>query len=104
FLGWLGWQQWKSWRYRRWLAALPPMENLYQQMLKVLSAKGYRKHPAQTPLEYAKTMGQKQPPTSAEVIDEISQAYVRWRYGGHKPNIQQLRQRFKIWIKSLKSD
>ncbi|NER46659.1 MAG: DUF3488 domain-containing protein [Symploca sp. SIO1A3] len=104
FLGWLGWQQWKSWRYRRWLAALPPMENLYQQMLKVLSAKGYRKHPAQTPLEYAKTMGQKQPPASAEVIDEISQAYVRWRYGGHKPNIQQLRQRFKSWIKSLKSD
>jgi len=104
FLGWLGWQQWQSWRYRRWLAGLPPMENLYQQMLKVLSSKGYRKHPAQTPLEYAKTMGQKQPSASAEVIDEISQAYVRWRYGGHKPNIQQLRQRFRMWIKSLKSD
>ncbi|NER21147.1 MAG: DUF3488 domain-containing protein [Symploca sp. SIO1C2] len=103
FLGWLGWQQWKSWRYRRWLAGLPPMENLYQQMLKVLSAKGYRKHPAQTPLEYAKNMGQKQPSASAEVIDEISQAYVRWRYGGYQPNIQQLRQRFKSWIKSLKS-
>jgi len=98
FLGWLGWQQWKSWRYRRWLKGLPPMENLYQQMLKVLSAKGYSKHPAQTPLEYARSMGQHQPPASAEVIDEISQAYVRWRYGGQTPNIKELRQQLRNWI------
>ncbi|NET54855.1 MAG: DUF3488 domain-containing protein [Symploca sp. SIO2E6] len=100
FLGWLGWQQWQSWRYRRWLAGLPPMENLYQQMLKVLSAKGYSKHPAQTPLEYARTMSQHQPPASAEIIDQISQAYIRWRYGGQTPNIQQLRRQFRTWVKS----
>lgn len=100
FLGWLGWNQWRTWRYRRWLAALPPMESLYQQMLKILGAKGYPKHPAQTPLEYARTSREHQPPASVEVIDEISQAYVRWRYGAQTPNINQLRQRLRDLIKN----
>jgi hypothetical protein len=56
FLGWLGWNQWRTWRYRRWLSGLPPMESLYQQMLRVLGTKGYAKHPAQTPLEYARVL------------------------------------------------
>ncbi len=100
FLGWLGWTQWRTWRYRRWLADLPPMESLYQQMLRVLGAKGYAKHPAQTPLEYARVSREQQSPASAEVIDEISQAYVRWRYGGQTPNMKQLRQRLRDLIKS----
>jgi len=100
FLGWLGWNQWRIWRYQRWLARLPQMEGLYQQMLKVLGTQGYAKHPAQTPLEYAKTMHQHQPVNSAQVIDEISQAYVRWRYGAQMPNIPQLRQQLHNLIKT----
>jgi transglutaminase-like putative cysteine protease len=103
FLGWLGWNQWRTWRYQRWLAGLPPMESLYQQMLKLLSTKGYTKHPAQTPLEYARVSRQHHPPASAQVIEEISQAYVRWRYGGHTPNTKQLRQRLRDLIKSMQS-
>ena len=76
------------------------MESLYQQMLKVLGTQGYAKHPAQTPLEYAKTMHQHQPVNSAQVIDEISQAYVRWRYGAQMPNIPQLRQQLQNLIKT----
>jgi len=76
------------------------MEGLYQQMLKVLGTQGYAKHPAQTPLEYAKTMHQHQPVNSAQVIDEISQAYVRWRYGAQMPNIPQLRQQLQNLIKT----
>ena len=100
FLGWIGWNQWRTWRYQRWLSKLPQMESLYQQMLKVLGTQGYAKHPAQTPLEYAKTMHQHQPTTSAQVIDEISQAYVRWRYGAQMPNIPQLRQQLQNLIKT----
>src|SRR5919199_1320807 len=100
FLGWLGWRQWRTWRYRRWLAGLPPMENLYQQMLTLLSTKGYTKHPAQTPLEYAQVSRQHHSPDSAEVIDEISQAYVTWRYGERTPNIKHLRQRLRDLMKS----
>ena len=100
FLGWLGWSQFKSWRYRRWLHALPPMESLYQQMLVTLNERGFRKHRAQTPLEYAHVLRQHYPSESAETIDEISQAYVRWRYGRQVPNIQQLRLRLKQLIKA----
>ena len=103
FLGWLGWNQWRTWRYRRWLASLPPMENLYQQMLTFLSAKGYKKHPAQTPLEYARVSRQHHSPTSTEVINEISQAYVSWRYGNETPNLKHLRQRLRDLIKSTQS-
>ena len=54
FLGWLGWAGFKGWRYRRWLAQMPPMEALYQKMLKEFSNEaGLPKRAAQTPLEYA---------------------------------------------------
>jgi hypothetical protein len=99
---WLGWHQWRTWRYRLWLAGLPPMESLYQQMLKILAAKGYNKHPAQTPLEYARLSRQNHSPVSAEVIDEISQAYVRWRYGNQIPNIKLLRQRLRDLIRNTR--
>lgn len=99
FLGWLGWGQFQAWRYRRWLAKLPPMESLYQQMLKVLGTQGYIKHPAQTPLEYASSIRQQQPNDSAEVIEEISHAYVSWRYGLVTPNVQELRFKLRDLIK-----
>lgn len=92
FLGWLLWDSWHAWRYRRWLSKLPPEESIYQQMLKVLASKGYPKKSAQTPLEYAEFLQQHYPIPEAEVIDEISQSYIRWRYGGKSANIQQLRQ------------
>lgn len=101
FLGWLGWNQWQTWRYQRWLRKLPPMERLYQQMLKVLGTKGYVKHPAQTPLEYAKVSHQHHPSASAGVIDEISHAYVSWRYGNQTPNIKHLQERLRNLIKSV---
>lgn len=100
FLGWLAWNYWRTWRYRRWLRRLPPMESVYQQMLKILSTKGYPKHPAQTPFEYVKVSREHHSPDTVEVIDEISQAYVRWRYAQHTPNIQQLRQRLRDLMKS----
>jgi transglutaminase-like putative cysteine protease len=95
FFAWLGWTQWKQWRTRRWLGKLPPMESLYQQMLQWTAKKGLGKHPAQTPLEYAKVSYQHHGTTTAQVIDEICQAYVSWRYGGQKPNLNQLRQRWE---------
>ncbi|WP_223279995.1 DUF3488 and DUF4129 domain-containing transglutaminase family protein [Nostoc sp. PA-18-2419] len=92
FFGWLGWGQWREWRNRRWLKKLPAMESLYQQMLQWTAQKGLGKHPAQTPLEYARVSYQHHAPTTAEVIDEICQAYVSWRYGGHTPNLIRLRE------------
>ncbi|MBD2489131.1 DUF3488 and DUF4129 domain-containing transglutaminase family protein [Aulosira sp. FACHB-615] len=95
FFGWLGWVQWRKWLKSRWLSKLPPMERLYQQMLQWTASKGLGKHPSQTPLEYAQVSYQHHPPATAQVIDEISQAYVTWRYGGQTPNLQQLRQKWQ---------
>ena len=99
FLGWLSWVQWRKWLKRRTFRKLPPMESLYQQMLQTLAEKGFSKHPAQTPLEYATGSYQHHSSAMAEVIDEISQAYVSWRYGGHTPNLNRLRQR---WLEMKK--
>ena len=92
FIGWLIWEGWRKWRYRRWLDKLPPVEGVYQQMLKDLASRGFAKQKAQTPLEYAETMRGNHPTDEAEVIEEVSQAYVRWKYGGEAGNLAQLRQ------------
>lgn len=95
FLGWLGWKGWKRWRHQRWLAKLPPMERLYQQMLDWLAAQGYRKRPAETPLEYARQSWNQHPENRARAIEEISQAYVRWRYGNESPAIGHLKKQLQ---------
>ncbi|MBW4674243.1 MAG: DUF3488 and DUF4129 domain-containing transglutaminase family protein [Desmonostoc geniculatum HA4340-LM1] len=102
FFGWLGWGQWREWRNRRWLKKLPAMESLYQQMLQWTAQKGLGKHPAQTPLEYAKVSYQHHALATAEVIDEICQAYVSWRYGGHPPNLKRLRESWQGLKKTAK--
>lgn len=96
FLTWLAWNGWRSWRYRRWLKKLPPMEALYQQMLSRLATEGYPKSSAQTPLEYVQQIYPHRPASHAHVIDEISQAYVRWRYGNQTPNVNDLRHRLQV--------
>jgi transglutaminase-like putative cysteine protease/predicted membrane protein len=96
FLSWLGWVQWRQWLNQRWLNQLPPMERLYQQMLQWTSQKGLGKHPAQTPLEYAQASYQHHPLSIAQVIDDICQAYVQWRYGGHHPDWQELQHK---WVR-----
>ncbi len=91
FIGWLIWQGWRKWRYRRWLGKLAPVEGVYQQMLKDLASRGFAKQKAQTPLEYAEAMRSHHAIDEAEVIEEVSQAYVRWKYGGEAGNLDQLR-------------
>lgn len=95
FAGWLLWRSWRNWRYRRWLAKLPPMESLYQQMLHWLTRQGFRKHVAQTPLEHAQQSYEVQPTHQAAAINAIAQAYVGWRYGGKAPNLAEVKQRLR---------
>ena len=75
------------------------MEALYQQLLTWLASQGMRKTSTQTPLEFARQSCSNPPAGQSlghvELIDAISQAYVRWRYGGQAPNIEPLRQQLK---------
>jgi transglutaminase-like putative cysteine protease len=95
FLGWLGWQRWRSISYALWLRKLPPMESIYQQMLYLQTRQGYPKPPAQTPLEYVQTCTPNLSADQTDIITEISQAYVAWRYGSQTPNTQRLRLRLR---------
>ena len=70
------------------------MEQLYLQMLHLLAVKGYPKHPAQTPLEYARGNQTVLESPIAEAIAEICQAYVGWRYGNCPPNLDYLQQQW----------
>jgi hypothetical protein len=103
FMGWLVWQGWRVWLYRRWLGKLPPVEGIYQEMLQDLGRKGFVKRRAQTPLEYARDLRPHLSVDEAEVIEEVSNAYVRWRYGGEVGNLDQLRQLVENLRQSFKS-
>ncbi|MEM9922385.1 MAG: DUF3488 and DUF4129 domain-containing transglutaminase family protein [Cyanobacteria bacterium P01_D01_bin.50] len=92
---WLGWDKWRKLRYRQFLGKLQPMERLYQQMLQWTAEKGFTKHQAQTPLEYARVLYQHHSQATAQVMEEISYAYVGWRYGGTKPDLNSLRQKWQ---------
>jgi transglutaminase-like putative cysteine protease len=101
FLGWLCFLQLLRWGASRRLAKLHPMERLYWQMLGLLKAKGYPKHPAQTPLEYGRLSRQYHPANLSEIIEEISQSYVSWRYGENPQNLDYLQQQLKLLIKLM---
>lgn len=92
---WLLWSGWKLLAYRFWLRRLPPMESLYQQMLNELAIAGFRKPRAQTPLEYAQVMRGHHGSHQVKIIDDISHAYVRWRYGRIDPDIPKLKQQLR---------
>ena len=105
FLGWLGWIGLKRWRYHRWLAKLPPMEALYQKMLKHLAAAGLPKQAAQTPLEYVEYVAACRqrmgiPAIKLEAIEMISHAYVQWRYGQRSPDLNLVAQYLKRLAKT----
>lgn len=102
FVGWSGWQGWRQWRYRRWLRRLPPTERIYRQAIATLTAQGYPRHHSQTPLEYARQyrhIGQQS--QASNIVEEISQAYVRWRYGNEPANVAYLQTRLQQLQKML---
>ncbi|MBD0267507.1 MAG: DUF3488 domain-containing protein [Cyanobacteria bacterium Co-bin8] len=95
FLGWLGWQGWQS-GWRRWrLSRLPAMERLYQQMLDRLAHQGFTKRASETPLEFGQRLYQQAQAQPAQIVNEISHAYVRWRYGNEDPNLSHLQRQLR---------
>jgi transglutaminase-like putative cysteine protease len=96
FLGWLLWSLVQVWRDRAGLAKMPPMERLYQQMVRSLAERGFAKSPSQTPLEYARQANGHVNAEQANVIEEITQVYLQWRYGDQHPDLDHVRQRLKL--------
>ncbi len=101
FTYWLSRLLWRTWRYQRWLTTLPPMARLYQKMLNQLSERGLPKRSQDTPQEYVQKIRQ-QFPSMAEIVAEISQAYVGWRYGGQSANLPYLQKQLRV-LKKMRS-
>ncbi len=78
------------------LRRLPPMARLYQQMLRFLAVQGLQKHPTETPLEYVQQVRLTYPADKAELVAELSEAYMAWRYGKRIPDIEYLQQRLRL--------
>lgn len=95
FAGWLSWQGWREWQRRRWLSKLAAMERLYQQVLQQLAQEGCVKSPAQTPLEFARTVRDRASTEVADCVAAIADAYVGWRYGGETVDDRALRDRWQ---------
>ena len=94
-ISWWGWRRLLYWRSKIALRKLPPIERLYQQMLQWMANQGIKKHPAQTPLEYAQDVSRYHSPGTAKLIEDICQAYVKWRYGCYPANFKQIQQKWK---------
>ncbi len=100
---WGLWHGWQAWRVSRQLRRLPPMARLYRQMLNLLAEQGLHKHAAETPLEYVKQVRLACSADKANIVAELSQAYVDWRYGGSTPNLSDLQQRFQSLKRNQRS-
>lgn len=92
---WGVWQGWQAWRRFYRLQRLPPMARIYHQMLNVLAEQGLRKHPTETPLEYVKQVSTACPLEKTKIVQELSDAYVEWRYGSSTPDLVHLKQRLR---------
>ncbi|NJL47563.1 MAG: DUF4129 domain-containing protein, partial [Leptolyngbyaceae cyanobacterium SM2_5_2] len=95
FVAWLTFlmlrRGWRRWQLRK----LPPTERLYQQMLTWFDQQGQAKQPAETPLEYSQRLTQQTKATQAQAIQDITHAYVRWRYGGESPELTDLAEKLR---------
>lgn len=95
FAVWLTWLGYQRWRYWRQLQQLAPTARLYQQLVDWLGAQGFRKHPAQTPWEYAQMIQDCASPAYDRTVHAITRAYLAWRYGGTIMDLSQLQQQFR---------
>ncbi|MGB6014453.1 MAG: DUF3488 and DUF4129 domain-containing transglutaminase family protein [Nodosilinea sp.] len=92
----------RSWRYRQ-LRQLAPTERLYQQMLTWFDQQGLGKTAAETPIEYGQRLYQQTKAQTAQAANEITHAYVRWRYGGEPQNLDYLGKKLQIVRQSGRS-
>ncbi len=90
FLGWLIVQGWRRWQRQLRLNRLDPVEQIYQQMLWVLAQQGYGKRASQTPLEYAAELQQHSDFRQGNLVRQMVDRYVGWRYGNQSLNVDGL--------------
>jgi hypothetical protein len=89
-IGGIAWYLWYRKKEQQQLATLPPIERIYRSMIVSLSKTGNSKVPAQTQLEYARSIKNTEHHQIAKIVEEISQLYTAWRYGKQKIDVDRL--------------
>jgi TgpA N-terminal domain/Transglutaminase-like superfamily len=84
------WYLWYRNQAQQQLANLHPIERIYRSTIVSLSKTGNAKLPAQTQLEYARSIKNTEHPQIAKIVTEISQMYTAWRYGNQKIDVDRL--------------
>ncbi len=90
FGAWLLWKNWQRWQYQSWLQRQPPMEQIYQELLRHLYPQ-WPKQPSQTPGEHLADLKRSSDPVVLATAQPIIVAYVAWRYGHQTPALEYLR-------------
>lgn len=102
FLSWLGFQGWQRWRRRLQLRRLAPAEQIYQQMLWVLTRQGYGKRASQTPSEYAASLQRHGDFSQGTLVRQMVDRYVAWRYGDHPLDMESFQGDLKTLKRSVR--
>jgi transglutaminase-like putative cysteine protease len=89
-IGGIAWYLWYRKKEQQQLATLPPIERIYRSMIVSLIKTGNTKVPAQTQLEYARSIKNTEHHQIAKIVEEISQLYTAWRYGNQKIDVNHL--------------
>jgi TgpA N-terminal domain/Domain of unknown function (DUF4129)/Transglutaminase-like superfamily len=89
-IGGIIWYLWYRNQTQQQLATLHPIERIYRSMIASLIKTGNSKVPAQTQLEYARSIKNTEHPQIAKIVEEISQLYTAWRYGNQKIDVKHL--------------
>jgi transglutaminase-like putative cysteine protease len=96
FAGWLVWQGWQRWLDWRRLQRLEPIARLYARSVTWLTTQGHPKQAAQTPGEYLAILRSRGLPQDVtQAFEQITNAYVDWRYGAKTVDIVVLQQQFQ---------
>lgn len=99
---WFIFRQIRDWLGRRRFARLPQMEQLYQQMLVLLKTQGHGKKPSQTPAEFLAHVQTQYRPEAVTIMQELTEAYLRWRYGGKPANTDYLKTQLRLLQKHFR--
>ena len=94
-IGGVFWYFWYQKQTQIQLETLPQIERIYRSMIASLSKTGNSKVPAQTQLEYARSIKNTEHPQIAKIVEEISQLYTGWRYGNQKIDANKLAQKLQ---------
>ena len=89
-IGGIFWYLWYRNQAQQQLANLHPIERIYRSTIVSPSKTSTAKLPAQTQLEYARSIKNTEHPQIAKIVAEISQLYTAWRYGNQKIDVDRL--------------